>query len=204
MIGIIDYGMGNLFSVHNAVQKLGFDVLISSDPVKLEQCQKLILPGVGAFGDMMKNIKEAQLDVFIENWVRKEKKPLLGICLGMQSFFESSEENGMHEGFGFLKGQIVFMKDQKVRVPHIGWNDLIKENEHPIFSKLSVHPCVYYVHSYYASNMDSDDLIGYCDYGTMKIPGLVMHENVMGCQFHPEKSGEDGLKILQYYLEEFV
>lgn len=204
MIGIIDYGMGNLFSVHNAVQKLGFDVLISSDPVKLEQCQKLILPGVGAFGDMMKNIKEAQLDVFIENWVRKEKKPLLGICLGMQSFFESSEENGMHKGFGFLKGQIVFMKDQKVRVPHIGWNDLIKENEHPIFSKLSAHPYVYYVHSYYASNMDPDDLIGYCDYGTMKIPGLVMHENVMGCQFHPEKSGEDGLKILQYYLEEFV
>ena len=204
MIGIIDYGMGNLFSVHNAVQKLGFDVLISSDPVKLEQCQKLILPGVGAFGDMMKNIKEAQLDVFIENWVRKEKKPLLGICLGMQSFFESSEENGMHEGFGFLKGQIVFMKDQKVRVPHIGWNDLIKENEHPIFSKLSVHPYVYYVYSYYASNMYPDDLIGYCDYGTMKIPGLVMHENVMGCQFHPEKSGEDGLKILQYYLEEFV
>lgn len=204
MIGIIDYGMGNLFSVHNAVQKLGFDVLISSDPVKLEQCQKLILPGVGAFGDMMKNIKEAQLDVFIENWVRKEKKPLLGICLGMQSFFESSEENGMHEGFGFLKGQIVFMKDQKVRVPHIGWNDLIKENEHPIFSKLSAHPYVYYVHSYYASNMNPDDLIGYCDYGTMKIPGLVMHKNVMGCQFHPEKSGEDGLKILQYYLEEFV
>ncbi|NME44706.1 imidazole glycerol phosphate synthase subunit HisH [Faecalicoccus pleomorphus] len=204
MIGIIDYGMGNLFSVHNAVQKLGYDVLISSDPVKLEQCQKLILPGVGAFGDMMKNIKESQLDAFIENWVRKEKKPLLGICLGMQSFFESSEENGMHEGFGFLKGQIVFMKDQKVRVPHIGWNDLIKENEHPIFSKLSAHPYVYYVHSYYASNMDPDDLIGYCDYGTMKIPGLVMHENVMGCQFHPEKSGEDGLKILQYYLEEFV
>ena len=91
MIGIIDYGMGNLFSVHNAVQKLGYDVLISSDPVKLEQCQKLILPGVGAFGDMMKNIKESQLDAFIENWVRKEKKPLLGICLGMQSFFESSE-----------------------------------------------------------------------------------------------------------------
>lgn len=204
MIGIIDYGMGNLFSVHNAVQKLDYDVLISSDPVKLEQCQKLILPGVGAFGDMMKNIKESQLDAFIENWVRKEKKPLLGICLGMQSFFESSEENGMHEGFGFLKGQIVFMKDQKVRVPHIGWNDLIKENEHPIFSKLSAHPYVYYVHSYYASNMDPDDLIGYCNYGTMKIPGLVMHENVMGCQFHPEKSGEDGLKILQYYLEEFV
>lgn len=204
MIGIIDYGMGNLFSVHNAVQKLDYDVLISSDPVKLEQCQKLILPGVGAFGDMMKNIKESQLDAFIENWVRKEKKPLLGICLGMQSFFKSSEENGIHEGFGFLKGQIVFMKDQKVRVPHIGWNDLIKENEHPIFSKLSAHPYVYYVHSYYASNMDPDDLIGYCNYGTMKIPGLVMHENVMGCQFHPEKSGEDGLKILQYYLEEFV
>ncbi|MDB7984404.1 imidazole glycerol phosphate synthase subunit HisH [Faecalicoccus pleomorphus] len=204
MIGIIDYGMGNLFSVHNAVQKLDYDVLISSDPVKLEQCQKLILPGVGAFGDMMKNIKESQLDAFIEDWVRKEKKPLLGICLGMQSFFESSEENGIHEGFGFLKGQIVFMKDQKVRVPHIGWNDLIKENEHPIFSKLSAHPYVYYVHSYYASNMDPDDLIGYCNYGTMKIPGLVMHENVMGCQFHPEKSGEDGLKILQYYLEEFV
>lgn len=204
MIGIIDYGMGNLFSVYNAVQKLGQEVCISSDPEKLDKCQKLILPGVGAFADMMDNLKKTKLDTFIEKWVREDKKPLLGICLGMQSFFESSQENGFHEGFGFLKGKIVFMDDKNVRVPHIGWNDLIMENDHPIFKNLSKHPYVYYVHSYYASNMDPEDQIGYCQYGTMKIPGLVIHNNVMGCQFHSEKSGEDGLKILQYYLEEFV
>lgn len=203
MIGIIDYGMGNLFSVKNAVQKLGYSICISDDPQELSTCDKLILPGVGAFGDMMKNICERHLETFIQNWVQKEKKPLLGICLGMQSFFESSEENGSYQGFGFLKGKIVYMDDHQVRVPHIGWNQLQFHQAHSLSQKLSKQPYVYYVHSYYACDMDDNDLIGYSEYGTMKIPGLVIRDHLMGCQFHPEKSGEDGLCILRYYLEEF-
>lgn len=204
MIGVIDYGMGNLFSVCNGIKNLGFEFLVSNDPEQLSQCEKLVLPGVGAFGDMMENLHRQKLYDFIKKWVLVDQKPLLGICLGMQSFFETSEEKGFHKGFGFLKGQIVWMKDQNVRVPHIGWNDLKMNGQHPIFDCLSSHPYVYYVHSYYASCMDPEDMVGYCRYGTMTIPGLVMHKNVMGCQFHPEKSGEDGLKILRYYLEEFV
>lgn len=199
MIGIIDYGMGNLYSVQNAVKKLGFETIISADPDSLAACDKLILPGVGAFGDMMDNIKASQLFDFIKTW----KKPLLGICLGMQSFFETSEENGIHQGFGFLKGHIRFMEDPNVRIPHIGWNALEKNQDHPIWKNCSSQVYVYYVHSYYAKEMDPQDLVGFSRYGTMKIPGLVIKENWMGCQFHPEKSGEDGLQILRYFLEEF-
>ena len=199
MIGIIDYGMGNLYSVQNAVKKLGFETIISADPDCLAACDKLILPGVGAFGDMMDNIKASQLFDFIKTW----KKPLLGICLGMQSFFETSEENGIHQGFGFLKGHIRFMEDPNVRIPHIGWNALEKNQDHPIWKNCSSQVYVYYVHSYYAKEMDPQDLVGFSRYGTMKIPGLVIKEKRMGCQFHPEKSGEDGLQILRYFLEEF-
>ncbi len=199
MIGIIDYGMGNLYSVQNAVKKLGFETITSSDPDALAVCDKLILPGVGAFGDMMENIQASGLYDFIKIW----KKPLLGICLGMQSFFESSEEKGIHQGFGFLQGHIRFMEDPNVRIPHIGWNALEKNQDHPIWDPCSSQVYVYYVHSYYAKDMDPQDLVGVSEYGRMKIPGLVIKDNWMGCQFHPEKSGKDGLEILRYFLEEF-
>lgn len=203
MIGIIDYGMGNLHSVKNAVSKLGFDYIVSDDVKELEACDKLILPGVGAFGDCMENIHARNLYEPIKQMV-EEGKPILGICLGMQALFESSEEKGNTEGFGFLKGNIVLMKEEGLRIPHIGWNLLEKNQEHPLFNTLSKRPFVYFVHSYYASNYEDSDLLGYATYGHLKVPGVVCHKNVLGCQFHPEKSGEDGLKILKYYLEEFV
>lgn len=202
MIGIIDYGMGNLHSVKNACDRLGFDSVISSDVAVLNECTKLILPGVGAFKDCMKSLKETGLYDYIIKRVN-EGVYLLGICLGMQALFESSQENGYCEGFGFLKGEVVMMNDLSVRIPQIGWNVLEKNQDHILFEKIN-SPYVYYVHSYYAKNVEDEDLIGYSTYGNMKITGLVIHNRIMGCQFHPEKSGEDGLKILEYFGKEFV
>ena len=201
MIGIIDYGMGNLRSVENALKKLGIPSVISSDPAVLKTCEKLILPGVGAFGDCMANITSRGLDVFIRQSVN-EGKPLLGICLGMQMLFEESEENGLTQGFGFLKGRVIRMETD-LPVPEIGWNELEFNHETALRSLLSEHPYVYYVHSYYASDYDDADLIGYSMYGKIRVPGLVMRNNVMGTQFHPEKSADDGLKILAYFAKEF-
>ncbi len=201
MIGIIDYGMGNLRSVENALKKLGIPSVISSDPAVLNTCEKLILPGVGAFGDCMANITSRGLDVFIRQSVN-EGKPLLGICLGMQMLFEESEENGLTKGFGFLKGRVIRMETD-LPVPEIGWNELEFNHETALRSLLSEHPYVYYVHSYYASDYDDADLIGYSMYGKIRVPGLVMRNNVMGTQFHPEKSADDGLKILAYFAKEF-
>ena len=131
-------------------------------------------------------------------------KPLLGICLGMQALFEYSTEMEYCQGFGFIKGNIQLMEDLNVRIPHIGWNQLEKNQDHDIYSILGHEPYVYFVHSYYAQDYEDKDLIGYSIYGDLKICGLVQHKNVLGCQFHPEKSAEDGLKILKYFVEDFV
>lgn len=201
MIGIIDYGMGNLRSVENALKAIGCQSVISDDPAVLDQCEKLILPGVGAFGDCMKNIVERGLDSYIKNAVSKGI-PLLGICLGMQMLFEESEEKGLHQGLGFLKGRIVKMETD-LPVPEIGWNELEWNQESPLRELLSEHPYVYYVHSYCASDMKEENLTAYSMYGDIRVAGLVQGEHVMGTQFHPEKSGEDGLKILRYFAEVF-
>lgn len=203
MIGVIDYGMGNLRSVENALRALGHDCVITGDPAQLAVCEKLILPGVGAFKNCMKNIHEAGLYEPIKKMVNEDKKPLLGICLGMQVMFESGEENGYTEGFGFLKGRIVKMEAEHLRIPHIGWNQLKQAEPNPIHQQLGHDPYVYFVHSYYAQEYDPAQLWGYCEYGPLKVPGMVAADHVLGCQFHPEKSGPDGLKILQYYVEEF-
>ena len=204
MIGIIDYGMGNLASVQNALNHLEVENKIISDPTALKNCEKLILPGVGAFRASMKNLHNSCMEEISCQLVKEEKKPLLGICLGMQVLFEAGQEDGYTPGFGFLKGQVIPMTDPSIRIPHIGWNQLEKAQDHPVFNNISDRPFVYFVHSYYASDMDSQDLLGYCHYGPYQIPGLVYHENVLGAQFHPEKSAEDGLKILKYFVEEFV
>ena len=201
MIGIIDYGMGNLRSVENALKKIGRESVISSDPAVLESCEKLILPGVGAFDDCMKNIRDRNLFEYIRQ-TAANGKPLLGICLGMQMLFEASEENGFTEGFGFMKGTIRRMVTD-LPVPQIGWNELEWNYEHPLKERLSEHTYVYYVHSYCADGFDEEDLAAYSIYGNVRVAGLVIRGSVMGTQFHPEKSAEDGLEILRYFTEVF-
>lgn len=200
MIGIIDYGMGNLRSVENALKHLGYDSMISSKKEELDTCDKLILPGVGAFGDCMQNIHSYGLYDYIKN----TKKPLLGICLGMQMLFEESEEKGNHTGFGFIQGKVILIDDPNVVIPEIGWNLLEFNQQHPLKDELSDKPFVYYVHSFYATDIEDNALVAYSMYGNTKVTGIVMKDNIMGCQFHPEKSGEDGLKILKYFVEDFV
>ena len=199
MVAIIDYGVGNLFSLKSSFAAIGQEAVVTADAEKLKQADRLILPGVGAFADAMANIKDRGLYEPVKEMV-KDGKPLLGICLGMQMLYEESEENGLSEGFGFLKGRIIRMKGD-IRIPQIGWNLLEKKQEHPVFNLISDRPFVYYVHSYYASETDPSEVYGTSCYGPIEVPGLVGKGNVMGCQFHPEKSGEDGLAILKWFTE---
>ena len=196
--------MGNLHSVENALRHIGCDCRISYKKEDIICADQLILPGVGAFQDCMKNLHERGLVDVLKEEVTQNKKPLLGICLGMQALFEDSEEGGYAKGLGFLQGNIVKMEDTDVRIPHIGWNMLEPKQESSVFERLSEHPFVYYVHSYYAKGYAKEDLLADSGYGNMRIPGLVRKENVVGAQFHPEKSGEDGLQILRWFKEEFV
>lgn len=202
MIGIIDYGMGNLASVSNALKHLNQEYIISQDTQQLQACDKLILPGVGAFMDAMEHMNECQLTPFILEQV-KLGKPLLGICLGMQMLFEESEEKGNCKGLGLIKGKVVEIQED-LPVPEIGWNDLQWQNASPLQAILSQDPYMYYVHSYYAVVKNQEDLIAYSMYGNTKVAGIVCHNNVLGCQFHPEKSGQEGLQILKYFAEDFI
>lgn len=203
MIVIIDYGMGNLKSVKNALDFLGLESKISSHFDDIKNSDALILPGVGAFPDAMETIEKLSLDKLIKEEVNRNK-PLLGICLGMQLLFENSFEGFERKGLGLLRGSIVRMKNDKennIKIPHIGWNSLkynIKDN---LFNSIEEGEFVYYVHSYFAQNYNEDDLVAYSEYGENKIPGVVRHNNVMGAQFHPEKSGTVGLTILKNFGE---
>lgn len=203
MIVIIDYGMGNLKSVNNALNHIGLEKKISDDVNEIRNADGLILPGVGAFPDAMETIEKKGLDKIIKEEVQKGK-PLLGICLGMQLLFEKSYEGMEKNGLGLIKGSIVKMKEDKennIKIPHIGWNNLVYNKKHDILKNVEEGSFVYYVHSYYAQGYDDKDLIAYSEYGENKIPGLVSHKNVIGAQFHPEKSGECGLEILKNFGE---
>ena len=203
MIVIIDYGMGNLSSVKNALDFLGLESKISSDEEEIRNANALILPGVGAFPDAMDTIERLSLDKIIREEVAKNK-PLLGICLGMQLLFENGFEGLERKGLGLLKGSIVKMKDDKknnIKIPHIGWNDLIYNKEDVLFNSIEEGKFVYYVHSYFVQDYNDEDLVAYSEYGVNKIPGVVRCKNVMGAQFHPEKSGTVGLDILKNFGE---
>lgn len=203
MIVIIDYGMGNLKSVKNALDFLKLESKISSEPEEIQKADALILPGVGAFPDAMDTIERLALDKVIKEEVRKEK-PLLGICLGMQLLFEKGFEGIERKGLGLLKGNIVKMKDDKknsIKIPHIGWNNLLYNKKDELFNSIEEGKFVYYVHSYFAQDYNKEDLIAYSEYGDNKIPGVVRSSNVIGAQFHPEKSGTVGLSILKNFGE---
>lgn len=198
MIAIIDYGAGNLFSVKNALDFLGLENKITKDPDDLRNADKLILPGVGAFADAMRMLNESGLVEVIREEV--QKKPLLGICLGMQMLFEKGYEFGETDGLGLIKGCVKLMEPEgNLAIPHIGWNELEKNEECPLLAKCGEGEYVYFVHSY-AAECDSKNVAAYCDYG-MKVPALVFEGNVYGAQFHPEKSGETGLNILCCFAE---
>ena len=203
MIAIIDYGMGNLKSVRNALNYLGIENKISKDPEEIRKADALILPGVGAFPDAMDTIEKLGLDKVIKEETQKGKY-LLGICLGMQMLFEKGYEGIEKNGLGLLKGNIIKMKDDKVdniKIPHIGWNNLIYNRQDDMFKDIDEGKYVYYVHSYFVQGYNEEDLVAYSEYGPNKIPGVVRNKNVIGAQFHPEKSGTVGLGILKNFGE---
>ncbi len=198
MIGIIDYGMGNLRSAEKAFKKWGFDTIVTDDPMKLEEVDGLVIPGVGGFPDAMKNLHEKQLVEAIRKHAA-EGKPLLGICLGMQVLFQQGFEGDRCEGLGLLQGDIVRIP-AGVKVPHMGWNRLTMLQESPLLKETPEGAMVYFVHSYFANNCDAADLVAVTDYGHM-LPAVVQRGNVYGLQFHPEKSSDAGLQIIKNFGE---
>ncbi|WP_010676574.1 imidazole glycerol phosphate synthase subunit HisH [Bacillus timonensis] len=200
MIGIIDYGMGNLYSVSKALERMNYDYFISSSPDELSKADGLILPGVGSFKDAMGILHEKGLVNFIKESV-ENGIPILGICLGMQLLFEESEENGLTQGLGFLKGKItripgITADGETYKVPHMGWNDLELKNPSPLLKNIDGGH-VYFVHSYYAA-ANNENVIASSIYD-VEVPAVVGKGNVFGTQFHPEKSSALGLQILQNY-----
>lgn len=195
-IGIIDYGMGNLQSVQNALDFIGVDSFIASDIALLDQADKIILPGVGAFKDAIDLLIDKGLDKFLDQ-VKEEGKPLLGICLGMQLLFDTSTEFGRHKGLGLIPGEVVKFELDTLKIPHMGWNSLKIEKAAPLFLNLPPEPQVYFVHSYYLKTQE-DVVSATTEYG-ITVQVAAQKDNVYGLQFHPEKSGDVGLQILRNF-----
>ena len=200
MVAIIDYGVGNLFSLVSSFKAIGVEALATSDKAVIESADRIVLPGVGAFGDAINKLVTSGLkDVVIEQ--AKKGKPLLGICLGMQMLFDLSLEYGEYKGLSLIKGQVrpiseIIPNDYKI--PHIGWNALNFKKQCPLFKYVKEGEHVYFVHSFYGA--DCDDVVATAEYGG-ELTAAVAKNNVYGCQFHPEKSGETGLNILRAFCE---
>lgn len=201
MIAIVDYGVGNLFSLESSFAAIGADVTVTSDPEVIKSADRIILPGVGAFGDAAEKLRNSGLCEVIKSEIAAGK-PLMGICLGMQLLFERSFEYGSHEGLGLIKGSIkplAEVVDKDLKIPHIGWNALKIHRDSPIFKYIKNGDCVYFVHSYYATDCE-ESLIADTEY-SVPVTAAVQNGNIFGCQFHPEKSGEVGLSILKAFAE---
>lgn len=202
MLAIIDYGVGNLFSLQCSLNKIGVENVVTSDVEVIKNADRIILPGVGAFGDAVKKLRESGMfEVVIDE--AKKGKPLMGICLGMQMLFEKSYEYGEYEGLGLIKGEIVSLKGripEELDIPHMGWNALKLHNgKNELFKYINEGDCVYFVHSYFGVEC-GEALIASAEYG-IDVTAAVAKNNVYGCQFHPEKSGDVGLKILKAFCE---
>lgn len=202
MIAIINYGLGNLFSLKSSLDFLGIENIVTNDFDEIRSADKIILPGVGAFGDAIKCIKNTGLDKLICTQAQKGI-PIMGICLGMQLLFDKSYEYGEYNGLGLIKGNIVPISsvvDNSYKIPHIGWNSLhLKDKKSPIFKYIKENDCVYFVHSFFADNCN-EFITATTQYGA-EITACVQNKNVFGCQFHPEKSGNVGLSILKAFDE---
>lgn len=200
MIAMIDYDAGNIKSVEKALQKLGADVVITKDPQAILSADKVILPGVGAFGDAMNNLKKYGLDQVIHQVVEKGT-PFLGICLGLQLLFERSDESPEAVGLGILKGEVLRIPDAEgLKIPHMGWNSLHLQNDGRLFKGLKENDYVYFVHSYYLKAEEEEIVKATTNY-SVNIHASVEKDNVFACQFHPEKSSDVGLKILKNFVE---
>ena len=218
MIVVIDYGMGNLHSAFKAFEHLGADVLLSGSPADLRAAEKLVLPGVGAFGDGMENLNRLGLSDAMREEVLAKKKPILGICLGMQLLAKDSSELGMHEGLGFIDAHVRKLPVNGIRraspsssqtapqfatglkLPHVGWNNVKVKEGARLFEKVSADPSFYFVHSFAVECNNPADVAATCEYGK-GFAAALQHENIFATQFHPEKSQKDGLRILQNFIE---
>ncbi len=207
MIAIIDYGMGNIHSVQKALESLGAKVIVTNQPNEIKKCEKLVLPGVGAFDDAMKELAKQDLIAVLKGHIR-QRRLFLGICLGMQLLFENSQEAIKEKGLGILKGRVVRFSDKKaIKVPHIGWNQLkIGSGLRaqglrvcPLLKDIADGSYVYFCHSYYAEPKDKKDIAATCDYG-VDFTSVVWQDNIYGVQFHPEKSQAVGLNILRNFV----
>lgn len=204
MIAIIDYGVGNLFSLKSSLEFLGLNAVVTNDREKINNADRIILPGVGAFGDAANKLKNGGLDIFLKEQA-KTGKPFLGICLGMQLLFDKGFEYGVHDGLGLVQGEIQPIQNdlpaekRSLKIPQIGWNSLHLIGKSPLMKYTNENDCVYFVHSYYAKNCDKN-LIATTEYG-FTVTAAVQNENVFGTQFHPEKSGKVGLNMLKAFSE---
>ncbi len=202
MIAIIDYGVGNLFSLQSSFQRIGADAVVTGDRAVIESADRILLPGVGAFEDAAAKLRESGLDEVVRAQA-KTGKYMMGICLGMQLLFDESHEFGCHQGLGLIPGRVVDMTPEvapALKVPHIGWNALhLRQPDHPLFRYIEEGDCVYFVHTYYATNCESAVLAD-TEYGRT-LTAAVGKDNILGCQFHPEKSGNVGLNILRAFCE---
>lgn len=200
MIGIIDYDAGNLKSVEKALEYIGEEVLVTRDRKELLTVDRVILPGVGSFGDAMGKLNKYELVDVIREIVHNQT-PFLGICLGLQLMFESSEETPGVEGLGILNGKIIRIPaEEGLKIPHIGWNSIKMKEGSRLFKGITKDPYVYFVHSYYLQAGNTEDVAATTEYGTL-IHAAVERDNVFACQFHPEKSGEVGLQILKNFVK---
>lgn len=200
-VGIVDYGVGNLRSVAGAVEKVGFVPVVSADPAELEPTAKLILPGVGAFGDGMANLRARGLVTLLQRLVIAEGRPVLGICLGAELLAQRSDEFGVHEGLGWIDADVtrITPADPGLRVPHVGWNEVKHAADSPLFDGIPDDALFYFVHSYHIRCADRASVIGEADYGG-PIVAAVGRGHIWGTQFHPEKSQRHGLRLVQNFL----
>lgn len=201
MLAIIDYGVGNLFSLQCSLKKIGVEAVVTKDADIIKNADRIILPGVGAFGDAAEKLRSTGLvDVIKEQ--AQSGKPFLGICLGMQLLFDKGYEYGEHDGLGFIKGNVIPLEGKipaELNIPHMGWNALSFDKNCPLFKYIEDGDCVYFVHSYFATDCD-ESVVATAEYG-IPVTAAVGKGNIFGCQFHPEKSGETGLKILKAFCE---
>jgi glutamine amidotransferase len=200
-VGIVDYGMGNLRSVYNALDILGASAQLCQDPEQLRHLERIILPGVGAFGDCMANLHRAGFVEALDEEVCRRGKPILGICLGMQAMARKSFEGGEYKGLGWFDAEVVRLQpaDLSLRVPQIGWNDVTCRRAHPLFLGLPKAPDFYFVHSYSVRCSREDDVTATCEYGG-PVTAAVASGNIFATQFHPEKSQDHGLKLLENFM----